>query len=135
MKDHSFSTILLLVWLAFPLFSIPSYVAAADLDGDLDIDVISASADDGRVIWYENTDGRGTFANGIDIDVLASASSVAAADLDNDGDIDLVVAESEDGRIVWYENMDGLATFSTANDIAEDPGVKEVGLAVENPPV
>ncbi|CAM9975438.1 unnamed protein product [Scytosiphon promiscuus] len=107
----------------------PAYVAAADLDGDLDVDVISAFYDNGRIIWYENTDGAGTFAAGVDIDILDSAESVVAVDLDNDGDIDLVVAESLGGRIVWYENTDGMATFSTANDIAEDVGVEEVIVA------
>lgn len=114
-------------WTRFALFPISSCVAAADVDGDLDLDVISASYNDGRIVWYENTDGAGTFLAGVDIDVLDSAESVVAVDLDDDGDVDLVVAESLGGRIVWYENTDGLGTFSTANDIAEDPGVKEVG--------
>ena len=36
-------------------------VFAADLDGDGDEDVLSASADDDTIAWYENTDGAGTF--------------------------------------------------------------------------
>ena len=34
---------------------------ATDLDGDGDMDVLSASWVDGSIAWYENTDGRGTF--------------------------------------------------------------------------
>lgn len=112
-----------------PLF--PSYAAAADLDGDLDLDVVSVSYLDGRIVWYENTDGAGTFATGKDIHVLDSASSVVAVDLDNDGDMDLVVAEAFGGRIVWFENTDGLASFSTAIDIAVDLGVREVCQILE----
>jgi len=36
-------------------------VFAADLDGDGDIDVLSASREDDKIAWYENIDGLGTF--------------------------------------------------------------------------
>ena len=39
----------------------PRSVYATDLDGDGDMDVLSASSCDGKIAWYENTDGRGTF--------------------------------------------------------------------------
>lgn len=106
--------------------AVHSYVITADLDGDDDIDVVSASYVDGRIVWYENTDGAGTFADGLDIDVLESASSVNAVDLDNDGDLDLVASENDGGRLVWYENTDGQASFAAAVVIAIDDGVREV---------
>ena len=34
---------------------------AIDIDGDGDIDVLSASANDDTIAWYPNTDGAGTF--------------------------------------------------------------------------
>lgn len=70
---------------------INSYVVVADLDGDGDLDLISASFGDGRIVWYENIDGAGTFTGGVDIDTLGSALSVVAADLSGDGNLDLVV--------------------------------------------
>ncbi|RLD27053.1 MAG: hypothetical protein DRI54_01755, partial [Bacteroidetes bacterium] len=36
-------------------------VVTADIDGDGDMDVISASYLDDKIAWYENTDGQGSF--------------------------------------------------------------------------
>ena len=107
-------------------FSPARYVTVVDLDGDDDLDVISAGYDDGRLVWYENIDGTGTFSSGQDIGVLDSAQSVVAADVDGDGDMDVVACDYDGGRIVWYENTDGQGTFSAAIDIALDVGVNEV---------
>jgi hypothetical protein len=80
-------------------------VYAVDLDGDGDIDVLSASEHDDQIAWYENTDGKGTFGDHQLITYHADgASSVYAADLDGDGDIDVLSASFQDGRIAWYEN-------------------------------
>ena len=94
----------------------PSDVIAADLDGDGDIDIISASRFDNKIAWYENTDGQGTFGHQQIITTRAeSARSVFAADLDGDGDIDILSGSSGDGnfKIAWYENTDGLGTFGS----------------------
>ena len=39
----------------------PRSVYAIDIDGDGDVDILSGSASDGKVAWYENTDGQGSF--------------------------------------------------------------------------
>ena len=36
-------------------------VYATDIDGDGDMDVLSASFKDNKIAWYENTDGLGSF--------------------------------------------------------------------------
>ncbi|CAN0054467.1 unnamed protein product, partial [Ectocarpus fasciculatus] len=106
-------------------------VVTADIDGDGDIDIISASFDgnhtagyfpDGRILWLEN-DGSGSFAEGRDVGLLDSATSVVVVDLDNDGDVDLVACDNVGGKIVWYENTGGTGNFSEAIDIAVDTGV------------
>ena len=94
-------------------------VYAADLDGDGDMDVLSASANDKKIAWYENTDGKGTFSTQKTITTQAdSAKSVYAADLDGDGDLDVLSASSIDDKVAWYENTDGQGTFSTQKTIS-----------------
>ena len=87
-------------------------VYAADIDGDGDMDVLSASAGDDKIAWYENTDGNGTFGSQQIITVAANiARSVYAIDIDCDGDIDVLSASQDDNKIAWYENTDGNGTF------------------------
>ncbi len=86
-------------------------VHAADLDGDLDLDVLSASGFDDKIAWYENTDGLGTYGPQQLIAFADNATSVWAADLDGDLDLDVLSASSGDDTIAWYENTDGLGTF------------------------
>ena len=87
-------------------------VFAADLDGDGDQDVVSASADDDKIAWYENTDGLGKFGPQRVISTAAGfAIAVFAADLDGDGDRDVLSASFDDGKLAWYANADGLGNF------------------------
>jgi hypothetical protein len=103
----------------------PSSITAADLDGDGDLDVLAAVSDFSyghRIVWYENTDGMGTFSEQRVISALEGARSVAAADLDGDGDVDVmsgsVIGLSLAGELVWYENTDGKGGFSPPRAIA-----------------
>src|SRR5207247_2393678 len=82
-----------------------SWVFAADLDGDGDTDVLSASQGDNKIAWYENNGASPPTwtARTISTAVMA-ASSVFAADLDGDGDTDVLSASQVDDKIAWYEN-------------------------------
>ncbi|MCH8922693.1 MAG: VCBS repeat-containing protein, partial [Planctomycetes bacterium] len=98
---------------AFSLF-------AADIDGDGDTDVLSASFQDDTIAWHEN-DGSGGFTAHTISTAADEAVSVFAADLDGDGDIDVLSASMSlrvDDGIVWYEN-DGSEGF-TAHTISSD---------------
>ena len=80
-------------------------VYAADLDGDDDIDVLSASFENDKIAWYENTDGLGNFgAQQVITTAALGAFSVFAVDLDGDGDPDVLSASFENDKIAWYEN-------------------------------
>ena len=92
---------------------------AADMDGDGDLDIVSASWDDDTIAWYENDGAADPSWAAADIATNAEgARSVHAADMDGDGDLDIVSASYEDDTIAWYEN-DGAADPSwAAADIA-----------------
>ena len=91
-------------------------VFAADVDGDGDVDVLSASGYDDEIAWYENEEGDGTSWTARTIASAADgARSVFAADVDGDGDIDVLSASSGDDEIAWYENVlgDGMSWTRT----------------------
>eukprot|EP00945_MAST-04E_sp_MAST-4E-sp1_P002001 g2001.t1 len=102
-------------------------VFAADIDGDGDMDFVSISATSsnpiapfknlvsGETAWYENTDGKGTFAIRHTVSDIPGVS-VFAADLDGDKDVDLVVGT--DTEVLWYENTDGNGTFDSKTNVS-----------------
>ena len=97
-------------------------VFAADVDGDGDIDALSASRNDDKIAWYENTNGDGTSWTARTITTGADgARSVFAADVDGDGDIDALSASRGDDKIAWYENTNGDGIPFTARTITIVP--------------
>ncbi|MBI1266535.1 MAG: hypothetical protein GC193_03785 [Cryomorphaceae bacterium] len=98
----------------------PRDVETADLDGDGDLDLISASVGDNKFAWYEN-DGTGTF--GVQ-NVLSStaigANALVIFDADGDGDLDIVGSSETDKQVVWFTN-NGEGGFSAENYITTTP--------------
>ena len=102
-------------------------VYAADIDNDGDMDVLSASTNDDKIVWYENglsAFGDPTFGSATITTSADGANTVYAVDIDSDGDMDVLSASSSDDKIAWYEN-DGAAdpsftarTISTSADMA-----------------
>lgn len=100
----------------------PQSLFAADLDDDGDTDLLYCSWDEGKIAWYENTDGAGTFS---DVTVISNnvggAEDIYAADLDGDGDKDALSASSSVGgtnKIAWYRNTAG--GFASQNVISQN---------------
>ena len=90
---------------------------AGDIDGDSDLDILSASAKDpfsrSIIAWHENVDGQGSFGRPEIInDRTEFAQSVYMADLDGDGDLDVLSASALDDTVAWYKNTDGTGAFS-----------------------
>jgi len=93
-------------------------VYAVDVDGDGDVDVLSASPYDNKIAWYENDDASPpTFSSRVITTTANSARSVYAADVDGDGDVDVLSASRDDDKIAWYENDGGSPPAFTSHVI------------------
>jgi len=103
-------------------------VYAVDVDGDGDMDVISASWGDDKIAWYENDGNENFTPHTITTDVNA-AYSVYAIDVDGDGDMDVLSASRNDDKIAWYEN-DGNENF-TPHTITTDADVASSVYAID----
>ena len=94
-------------------------VYACDLDGDEDMDVLSASRD-GKIAWYQN-DGTGNFG---DQQIITNHSpgfwgegpDVYACDLNGDGHNDVLSVSPADSLIAWNIN-DGSGVFGDQQNI------------------
>jgi len=106
-----------------------THVELADIDGDGDQDMITASADDNKIAWFENRDGLGDFGeqNVISLEVQ-EAILVRAADLDGDGDMDLAAMTFRDSKLYGFYN-DGFGNFTETVLITED---NQFPLLIEN---
>lgn len=111
-----------------PGFGAFGTLAAADYDGDGDVDVIAASSDPGQPRWdLLINDGTGTFtlapATQWPIGPLA-VDWLGAGDFDGDGLLDICAASS--GGPVWRRNLGGgvfSGSLTIAAAIAADAGV------------
>ncbi len=98
----------------------PMSIYCADLDGDNDLDVLSASYYDDKIAWYEHTDSVGVFGPQQVINANSmGAYSVYSVDIDGDGDNDVLSAAEGDWKVAWYENIDGEGTFGNEQIISD----------------
>ncbi len=83
------------------------WVHAIDVDGDGDLDLVSAAFD--GIDWWEN-DGNQNFSQRSVDTQMQGAWSAHADDMDNDGDIDILACSPTDDEVVLWLN-DGQQNF------------------------
>lgn len=115
-------------------------IAAADLDGDRDLDLVSSDTtddktpakDNGTLLWFEN-DGQGNFRERI-IDKNESGwfERLAVGDINGDKHPDVAVVLNRHGSLVWFQNSGQPAeqAWKRHNIVNRSlPGAYDVALA------
>jgi PKD repeat protein len=99
----------------------PHEIYAVDIDGDDDIDVLTASSGSNKIDLWRNDGGDPIVWNEQLIgNNVAMAKSVRAADIDGDGAIDVIGAGLGDNRVIWWRNNGGDPIYWTENTIDND---------------
>ena len=103
-------------------------IAAADIDGDLTLDV-AVTSDSGFINWYRGT-GTGTFTLGQSFGPGSATVALTLADLNGDLLPDLAVVEPAVPSVLIFLNSGGMLSFfgSTGfGSIGDDPRSIDVG--------
>jgi len=79
------------------------FIYGADLDGDLDLDVVACGEITDDVYWWENL-GNETFAEHEIDSNFDAAHTVIAKDVDGDSDLDILGAACMSSKLAWWEN-------------------------------
>lgn len=109
-------------------FTATRAVAAGDMDGDGDMDLVAGNVNAANLIkWYKN-DGNGSLTQ-TQISTTVGAMSVAIGDLTRDKANEFVVADNQNGGIKWFKN-DGLASpaFAVQTTVASDASPTSVAV-------
>jgi len=106
----------------------PTHVEMVDMDGDMDLDLISTGSMDHTVSVLLN-DGHGQMTPAGSVETGDQPFSCKPWDMDRDGDFDLVVANTGDNTIAMLEN-DGNGQLTVAGRI--HTGSQPVELCLED---
>lgn len=121
-------------WTEYPVSTTTGYtssLAATDIDGDGDTDILSTSVFDDTVIRYDNSGGiPPSWAEHLVSTTADGAAKVSTADVDGDGDTDVLAALSYGEKLSWYEQAD-LPLADPLDPDTDDDGLLD-GFEVEN---
>lgn len=94
---------------------VKDFTVCSDIDGDLDIDVLSFDDASDTIILFENLNGsfstRQTLASGVINAVYTYLTSFMPLDIDNDGNLDIVCSSYNSStsdladQVYWFQNL------------------------------
>jgi len=93
-------------------------VAAADVNGDGDTDLLALSFEDDALLWYERR-ADSSFTEHLIADGLDGAYTIHAADLTGNGAVDVLVGTLRGGN-VWQFQNDGTGRFGSGQVINDE---------------
>ncbi len=103
-----------------------------DNDGDKDLITIVNTSSYGRIVWYENEDGQGSFGEeNLLIQNYLSFTKMLLIDIDDDGLLDVLATDQvlNSGSIFWYKNL-GDETFGVQQIIYQFLYVQSGGTTI-----
>lgn len=84
------------------------YIETADLNGDGNLDIVSAEEVSDSVYWYQNTGGANpTFVRRLISSGISGVRAVRVDDIDADGLPDVLAASADDSTVGWFRNLGG----------------------------
>ncbi|HKQ61535.1 MAG TPA: VCBS repeat-containing protein [Candidatus Polarisedimenticolaceae bacterium] len=104
-------------------------VAAGDVDGDGDVDVVTGEYGISSIAWYENDGASPPAWTKRIVGAANGAVNVAVADADGDGDGDVFSANLNDEGINFYENLGGAPPSWVRRVLSFDGGAWGVDAA------
>ncbi len=102
-----------------------------DVDGDGDLDLLTANGYSTTTVSVRLNNGAGTFSGGSDLTVGQRPFDMELGDVDGDGDLDLLMANagaSPPGNIVSVRFNNGAGTFSGGSDVGVGSGPCSVAV-------
>ncbi|MDO7877543.1 FG-GAP-like repeat-containing protein [Hymenobacter sp. ASUV-10] len=105
----------------------PVSVTAGDVDGDGDIDLVSASAT-GNSVTIGLNNGSGYFSNAVTLAAGTQPSAVQLGDLDHDDDLDMLISSQGSGSVLSKIN-NGAGAFSAGATIGVGTSPTDLQLA------
>ena len=114
----------------YPVGNTPRSIAAEDLNGDGDLDLVVVNDDNDNVSVLLGK-GDGTFAAKTDYPVGENPQSLAVQNYDTDGSLDLIVWYLEDTGVVSVLLGKGDGTFAAKTDYlsVEQPPLKQLSVS------
>lgn len=111
----------------------PRFVIAANIDGDDDIDIVTASFSSvlstGRITWHETTDDGANWAQHVDLSTKR-AVSLAAGDINDDNKIDIIAALRLDDSVAVLSQPASTPETSTWSEVTVSDTVPQTRSVV-----